>query len=763
MTRRTRELIALQSVLFGLGCSPEVIQAPPTDGVLNMAQGYQPPTNCAPCHPRQYAETQLSVMSGYRAVSPLMNSLELAGNFLAQGALEGGGIGSNLRPLYGEEANMVNSTEILSRDQQRSAFCVGCHNPAVVLMGEDEAAREVPEWQGRFGPADEACVADGRTACFRPIEGARPLRDYHLRDAEGRQVLPETPGGLPPPGARPSLGAHGVSCDVCHTTVAPDVLRSPSRDGVANGALELRLSRVKVGPFADALPVGPLPGVGDPDGMPFHFSSTDPQSIDYLRSSLFCNACHDVRLPTRNLIVAEGTPPFFRLENLGTEWATQAYARTGGANPFGAPIRCQDCHMSLYPYGGEAEYTVTDPIDERSYTVRSPRPGVFAEATTAAGEDPTGLGPDTPLPKRKVVSHQITGVDVPLMADDELRARLAADRPDSDTEGVDEFGTPRSMSQRRRDLLDASVRLYLDKTDPSARLGRPFDVRVTAIALTGHNFPAGFSQERTTWIELTVSAKRRGGGEDFVLYRSGYQVDKAHPETGEDAPDGSLDDEDLEHLNVVVNPFTHDNEIYVPGPDAGPLERAFEGEPSGLVLFRNELIRVYGPAEFGGRPTGIPASNRRHPRTGEVLRHVLEEETFSAGAANAVDNWRALLPLVPRTYRYRVELPSAAQLAELGVELEGPIQVRAAVHFQHFPPLFLRFLARVSGAVPYRMPAPEERPVGFDASRPGFAGFEGRRGPADRDYGLVDEQRIDDYLRVVRDIAVAETTVELSR
>lgn len=758
-----RRCVFLLLSVGAVGCKSEieVKEAPP--GILDAPQAFNTPDRCAPCHARQYQESLQSVMSGYRGVSPLMNSLELAGNFLVQDALESGAIKSNLRPIYetpskpdlpsGENALTADSIE--TADQARSAFCIGCHAPAIVLLGEDPDRREIPEWEGVTMPPDPACDTSS-VACFRQITNVRPLRDYHLVDQDGRQVLADQPGGPPPPGSGPSLGAHGVTCDNCHNVQAPDLSRSLAGDGYANNALVYEGSYFKVGPFADALPVGPLPEAGEP--VEFHQSSADPDKIDFIRSSDFCNACHDVRVPAPNLLAPEGTPPFYRLENLGTEWATQAYAKPE-ENPFEAVVRCQDCHMSLYPYTNDAAYEVTDPATGETLAISSPIPGVFPVGKAASGEDPTGR--QLPLPDRPLVTHHFTGVDVPLMSDEELRARLGPDRPPVDGEGTDEHGIPSSLSQRRRDLLEAGVRLSLDRTDAEARLGSRFDVRVTAVALTGHNFPAGFSQERTAWIELTVSAARAGGGDDFVLYQSGYLVDKPHPETGETAPDGNLDDEDLEHLIAVVNPFTHNNDVFERGPDAGPLKRIFEGEAIGLVLFRNELIRLYGPETIDGRPTGIPATNRRHPRTGEVLDHVLEEETFSAAAANGVDNWRGLPPLVPRTYRYAVALPAAAELADVGVQLEGPVKIRAAIHFQHFPPLFLRFLARVSGSVPYRMPDERLRVQGFDVNGPGRAGFEGRRGPADYDFGLMDEARMDRHLRIVRDIATSELSVPL--
>ncbi len=76
-------------------------------------------------------------------------------------------------------------------------------------------------------------------------------------------------------------------------------------------------------------------------------------------------------------------------------------------------------------------------------------------------------------------------------------------------------------------------------------------MRLEAVSLTGHRLPAGFSQERTVYVQLAVTDDN-----GFLLYQSGYLVDKPHPNTGEMAPDGNLDDEDLEHLHAVVDPGT---------------------------------------------------------------------------------------------------------------------------------------------------------------------------------------------------------------
>ena len=672
-------------------------------------QPYQRAEACLPCHQRQYDELRSSVKSGYRAVSPLFNGLELAGNFLNGGLL---------RPVYKDStrttpantplnSNLVSSPTFTDITQVAAGFCIGCHNAHVILLGDDPATREIPE-------------LPGVGAEFRP-DLVRPLRDYHFVDATGRQILPDKIGGPPPSGAQPSLGAGGITCDVCHNVTGPDLDRSAQRDGLANASFELRPSLSKVGPFPFAAPVKDN----------FHVSSRDPERIAYLRSSTFCGGCHDVRVPGGgslthgeiNLNPGSENVRLYRLENLNTEWASGPY--NSSDNPFGKVIRCQDCHMSLYPYGGESTYQVGD------LTITSPMPGVFP--VNFAAEPGVSTDLDYPLQKRQVATHYLTGVDVPLLPTGELRARLGADYQDVNEPGSDEYGIPRSLAQRREDLLKSAVRLSLDKTDPTAQIGESFMVRVRAVALTGHRFPSGFSQERTAYIELNV--KDNNG---FLLYQSGYVVDKPHPETGEMEPDGNLDDEDLEHVHAIVDPGRrtvpyrpgtatngHTNQVFEVGPDNGPEARVFVGEPLGLVLWRNELARIFLPGQRLGRKDD--AGNE------VIVSRPHFEETFSAGFANSVDNYRALAPLRPTTYRYEVKLPKKKELELLGVELESPLRVHAQVNFLHFPPLFLQFLARTTG--------PD--------------------GPAGHDMNLIDEKLIDDLLVNVKNIASSDTTVDL--
>ncbi len=764
---------------------------PPLD--TGAVQTYQSPFACQPCHPRQFRENRQSVKSGYRNFSPTFNALELAGNTseATQLAFEAGVIQANLRPAANPDLdNFVAGGEdgaSQTADEVRGGFCLGCHSGHTIGLGVNSekggAPNEVPLWDGRFVANHAPGAPEGSR--FVDGENIRPLRDYHLVDGNGNQVLPDEFGGLPPPGAQTSLGGFGVNCDYCHNVLGPDLDRSFQGDGLGNVGLQLLFTDFKVGPFKNAFP---------PRGR-FHQSTNRDERINYLRSPMLCNACHDVRVPTADIISTDdlsrlATVSHYRLENLSTDWTIGPY-NDPGQNPFGQVVRCQDCHMSLYPYAGDSSYTVTDPATGDKIRIASPTPSVFPINYAAEGENGIENGDfategNIPLPRRKVATHYFTGIDVPLLGDDEMKAFLGDDYPSVDEPGTDEYGIPNALSVRRQDLAEASVRIDLERSDSTATLGETFTARVRAIALTGHRLPSGFSQERDVWVQFTVSAQRKGSERDFVLYQSGYLVDKPHPETEEFDRDGSFEDEDQEHLDVKVNPFDHNNSRFGFGPDDGPHARIFEGLKEGLVFFRNELVRIYGPARIpvekaflpvsdhdellevccqpGVSPencvdravclsTGIPGANRRHPRSGELLHFVLEEETFSAGSTNFVDNWRALPPLYPRTYAYEIHLPSAEELAEFGVELEGPIQLKAEVHFRHFPPLFLRFLSRVSGAY-------VERNI-FNLSS--LARFVGLRGPMNRNLNLWDEQRIDDKLRTMRGIAGAEITVPLNQ
>src|ERR1700716_3382691 len=90
----SREWIATILLLPGL-LAGQTSTAP----VLSMnPQPYQRPEACLPCHQRQFDELRSAVKAGYRNVSPLMNGLEIASNFLNGGLL---------RPVYGDSTKVA--------------------------------------------------------------------------------------------------------------------------------------------------------------------------------------------------------------------------------------------------------------------------------------------------------------------------------------------------------------------------------------------------------------------------------------------------------------------------------------------------------------------------------------------------------------------------------------------------------------------------------------------------------------------------------
>ncbi|MFQ5495823.1 MAG: hypothetical protein ACE5EX_10630, partial [Phycisphaerae bacterium] len=395
--------------------------------------------------------------------------------------------------------------------------------------------------------------------------------------------------------ARESLSPvnqNGLSCDFCHSVTGPDLEGSLLGDGIANASLEFAPGDVKIGP------------IDDPVESAYHAST----GSDFIRSPDFCGACHDVRIPKPDVITGE---PFQRLENLFTEWQNGPYNSTD--NPYGKIIRCQDCHMSFYP--------MTEP-------------GVFPSMTL-------GLGIDAPL--RPHAIHAFTAVSIPFIDDPRF--------PNIDSDKTGPWGFPRGQHQRRTQMLRAACTLTLDGTPdtiPSDSDTIPVRVVVENVG-AGHRVPTGFSQERQVWIELTV---RDDAG---LIYESGYLRDKAHPETGEFAPDGRLHDEDLGDRHFTVDLATL-NTHFEPGPDRNQRPEV----NLGIMNFQNEFQRIH--------PDGT-----REPVINPLL-------------ADHMDNTHSLDMLKPMTVPYDIPVPTRG--------ITGAIRVTARLRYRTFPPEFLRILAQ---------------------------------------------------------------------
>jgi hypothetical protein len=404
-------------------------------------------------------------------------------------------------------------------------------------------------------------------------------------------------GEIPPPDADGSIEpafAHaneltirGVQCDVCHFVrdSHPEITQFQQeahgdRAGVANAAFRLEAGVTRFGPIADPVPTSA------------HLSAEGEAGI--FRSGKFCAMCHDVRIPGENRHNGE---PFLRLENLFTEWDSGPYNDPADSrNLFRSTVTCQDCHMSLFPWGP---------------------PGTYASGRVAEMSDE-----GTPPPRQRVSTHYFTAVDKALV-----------DFPNQSGDHVDEFGNPASQDARRRRYLELAATMTLDETvrtlDVSDR-SEMLPVKVTLKNfMTGHGLPSGFSQERQFWVQLDVV-----DADGEILYQSGHLEDRAHPETGEMTPDGYLGDEDLLDKDLEFDLSTGEATLKR-GPDYNERPESNKG----IVLLQNQFLRV----DDGGTPDD-PSDDS-------------EEEVYLPFLANEIDNSIALAPFEARTYTYDVDVP----------------------------------------------------------------------------------------------------------
>ncbi len=582
--------------------------------------------------------------------------------------------------------------------------------------------------------------------CHAPVgerEGLITDDSRHLRDA------------------LPSLADQGISCDFCH--------RVEAIGGISNAALEASPGATKLGPFAD------------PVANAFHHSADASERIS---SAAFCGACHDVRLPLPDVVAGEEVA---RLENLFTEWRDSPWAQADHVqNPLrgqpgiagvhdearlarGEQVTCQDCHMSLYP-----ERRINQAVDAAAFAGVDPATLTRkAHKLYPAGQ--AAVAAEDEVPIRRVSTHAFAGASTPLV-------------PFPPAEPRNE-----ESLERRTAMLRAAVTLDLGETPAQAEREGALEVRAWLENVgAGHNVPAGFSQEREVWVELTVVDEGRACVEDAdcsglveprrfpdnrplqceiddpvvttedgrtrdararaersavcdrvrgacVLYRSGYLLDRDG--------DGRVEDEDLRHELVDLDPETLDERCVLGGPDA---DQRPQGIDQGLVWFTNQFQAVtvvdgaadVHPQAMALEPSAAPyvpppdappvldqpsAERRSEHATQRALQARVKYRSAHLGRppavadplrANRFFNDHALRPFEPRLARYLVVLPEGAT---------GPVRITARLRMRFFPPRLLRALTVREAA---------------------------------RGTNLVTEAMVDAHLSIV-DMAEAETTVEL--
>ena len=593
---------------------------------------------------------------------------------------------------YAARSPLVGALESLVEEQVgRDA---SCPNGAGVLRarGSDSCtdARSGIATTGAGG--EEWCVN-----CHAPGENLRPAMPAWsaVRDARAREPMRDL---------LPADSREGVSCAACHSTVGP-VAEHAARARGYEGNPTWVSTATGVTFFARPEDARGIPGIAnsgyrlDPrlllggadgtsaalaaawsapgDGARVH-PAPEGATERYLASSEFCGACHDVRLFGTDVRGALRGEHFKRLRNAFSEWRTwaDAEARAGRVAP-----SCQDCHMSLYP---------------------AKPPGTYARGLVA---------PSSRAPAR-IASHWFTGVEIP-MSDDLPEALV--DNPTVDADGV-----PVGLRARRDALLRAALRMSLGE---GRRTGRTLEVPVTLENVgAGHRVPAGFSQERETWVELRVTDARG---------RLVYEVGRL------DRPDADLADkrfvrvtasdalfdargrpEGLFGADVVDGP-----DVPAWSPDPGTTTARLRFLPqrgqdqetrflgSGLVNLQNgfqRCVRCTGVVGPDGRCTAGPGQGRTRadrfadgdydPDTGACRSNLAGEQAlfetyFPVGALDAgrgvlkapdaIVDTRSAPPGVPVTYTYSLDTQ----------DHPPPFEVRARLLFRAFPPYLVRAFA----------------------------------------------------------------------
>jgi hypothetical protein len=608
---------------------------------------------CAPCHATQVAEWSRSVMA-HSVKSPLFGALEsVVEEQVGRDDRCPGGAGV-LRKASGDVCR-DEKTGLTLTGTGGEHWCVNCHSAG------DNLASTVPAWSAGGDP-----------------RGQKPLRD----------VL--TPQAM-----------EGISCAVCHQTIGPvhagsayqgnptwtspvtgAVFRTRPEDGA--GVRGIGNSGYLLDPSSFLTQSLGRGGAGDPI---VHRRAPD-DAARYLRSSEFCGACHDVRLfGTDSIGVRDRGEHFKRLRNAYSEWKTWADAEKSAGRQAAS---CQDCHMSLYP-GVCVKGTKTQSASDGC------PPGFHFEAR-APGERARGMVAASSIEPRTMSSHWFTSVDLPLS--NEFPDEWARETV------LDASGVPVGLEARREQLLRHTFRFSIGRAQRiGSRIELPFEIQNVG---AGHRVPAGFSQERETWIELTV----RDGRGDVV-----YEVGKL-----------ATDDADLRD-KVFVRTTTRDDvkdfrgkpqgvfgADIIDGPDVPQWEpnptfggTTFRGK--GLVNMQNGFLRCVkciGVIDAQGRCQPGPGQGRtRADRfddgaydldTGECRSNLsgtnafletyfpvgaLDAERGVVKAPDAILDQRSAAPGVVLRYTYEIDAPGRT----------GPFTVHAKLRFRPFPPFLLRAFA----------------------------------------------------------------------
>jgi hypothetical protein len=609
---------------------------------------------CAPCHAREVAEWERSVMA-HSVKSPLFGALE---SVIEEqiGRDDDCPNGAGILRAAGTDACRVRGNGITETGAGGERWCVNCHAPG------DNLDHRLAPWTANGAAQDRA-----------------PVRDLLS-----------------------SVAMEGISCAACHETVGPVATHASRPRGYEGNATWTSLATGEsfLARPEDLRGQGGIANSGyrlDASiflGSPLHPRPGDPlvhrrapdRSTAYLETSEFCGACHDVRLFGTDVALGSLRGEHFkRLRNAYSEWRAWAddEARAGRTAP-----TCQACHMSLYPGVCAPGAGTGNDRDCPSGTHFEPR---------APGDVARGLVAPSSASLTRVVPHTFTGVDIPLT--ESLPDVFVDDR----TVGVD--GLPLGLRARRDLLLRHTFRFGIGG---ARHVGNTVEIPVEIENTgAGHRVPAGFSQEREIWVELTVR-DRRGA----VVYEVGNV----------DGDAGDLRDKVFARVTTTAisdargRPLGFFGADVVDGADVprwspNPKVGGTRFRGRGLINLQNgflRCVRCIGTVDEAGacQPNSDQGRTRADrfadgfydPDTGACSSNLtngneLFETYFPVGALDAdrglpkapdaIIDTRSAPPGVPLTYTYVLDAAGH----------EGPFTVEARLLFRSFPPYLVRAFA----------------------------------------------------------------------
>lgn len=378
--------------------------------------------------------------------------------------------------------------------------------------------------------------------------------------------------------------------------------------------------------------------------------------------------------------------------------------------------------MSLYP-----GVCVPDgPDGARGKADRTGCPAGMHFEARAPGEKRRGMIAASSSSPKSVSSHFFTSVDLPLAQ--EFPTAWAKET------ALDEGGVPVGLEARRAQLLRHTFRFAV--ASPS-RIGTRLEVPVEIQNVgAGHRVPAGFSQEREIWVEMTVKDAR-----GQIVYEVGRITDEQADLRDKVFTRITTRDDARDFRGRPLGVFGAD---VVDGPDAprwspNPILGGTTFRGRGLVNFQNgflRCVRCIGIVDAEGRCQPGPGQGRtRADRfddgvydidTGECRSNLSGQNAFFetyfpvgaldadrgiAKAPDAIIDTRSAPPGVVLRYTYELDASG----------FTPPYRIEARLRFRPFPPFLLRAFAEYEArqaARGLRPSGPQLVPAMFERNAP---------------------------------------------